>query len=84
VATKIATSADMINATRQLSRFTVGLGAAGFPAMSVPCGFDGQGLPVGMQLVGPHFAEPLLFRAGVEYQKRTEFHRQAPTLDWQQ
>lgn len=74
VATKIAASADMIAATRQLSRFTVGLGAAGFPAMSVPCGFDQQGLPVGMQLVGAHFAEPVLFRAGVEYQKRTDFH----------
>lgn len=74
VATKIAASADMISATRQLSRFTVGLGAAGFPAMSVPCGFDGQGLPVGMQLIGAHFAEPVLFRAGVEYQKRTDFH----------
>lgn len=79
VATKIAASADMINATRQLSRFTVGLGAAGFPAMSVPCGFDRQGLPVGMQLVGAHFAEPVLFRAGVEYQKRTDFHMRRPT-----
>ena len=80
VATKIAASADMISATRQLSRFTVGLGAAGFPAMSVPCGFDSEGLPVGMQLVGAHFAEPVLLRAGVEYQKRTEFHRQVPPL----
>jgi aspartyl-tRNA(Asn)/glutamyl-tRNA(Gln) amidotransferase subunit A len=81
VATKIAASADMISATRQLSRFTVGLGAAGFPAMSVPCGFDGDGLPVGMQLVGPHFGEPVLLRAGVEYQKRTGFHRQLPKLE---
>jgi aspartyl-tRNA(Asn)/glutamyl-tRNA(Gln) amidotransferase subunit A len=80
VATRIAASADMISATRQLSRFTVGIGAAGFPAMSVPCGFDGDGLPVGMQLVAAHFAEPVLFRAGVEYQHRTDFHQRRPNL----
>ena len=81
VATRIAASADMISATRQLSRFTVGIGAAGFPAMSVPCGFDSDGLPVGMQLVAAHFAEPVLFRAGVEYQKRTDFHKRRPALE---
>ena len=81
VAPRIAASADMISATRQLSRFTVGIGAAGFPAMSVPCGFDSDGLPVGMQLVAAHFAEPVLFRAGVEYQKRTDFHKRRPALE---
>jgi aspartyl-tRNA(Asn)/glutamyl-tRNA(Gln) amidotransferase subunit A len=80
VAPPIAASGDMLEATRQLSRFTVGLGAAGFPAMSVPCGFDRQGLPIGMQIVGPAFAEPLLFRAGVDFQSRTDHHKKRPAL----
>lgn len=80
VATPIDAAGDMINATRQLSRFTVGFGAAGFPAMSVPCGFDHQALPIGMQLVGPAFSEPMLFRAGVAYQRRTDFHKKRPAL----
>ncbi len=77
---RIDAAGDMINATRQLSRFTVGFGAAGFPAMSVPCGFDHQALPIGMQLVGPAFSEPMLFRAGVAYQRRTDFHKKRPAL----
>ena len=80
VAPDIAASPDMIAATRQLSRFTVGIGAAGFPAMSVPCGFDRQGLPIGMQLIARPFDEPTLFRAGVAYQERTAFHQRFPGL----
>lgn len=80
VAPPIADSADMIGATRQLSRFTMGFGAAGFPAMSVPCGFDRQGLPVGMQLIAAHCGEPMLFRAGVAYQRLTDFHKIRPRL----
>jgi aspartyl-tRNA(Asn)/glutamyl-tRNA(Gln) amidotransferase subunit A len=41
--------------------FTVPASLAGLPAVSVPTGFSGDGLPIGMQLVGPGDAEPLLF-----------------------
>lgn len=58
---------------------TVGVNLAGLPAMSVPCGFA-QGLPVGLQLVAPHWREDLLYRAGHGYQQCTDWHRAAPAL----
>jgi aspartyl-tRNA(Asn)/glutamyl-tRNA(Gln) amidotransferase subunit A len=51
----------------------------GVPALSVPCGFDANGLPIGMQLVGRPFDEALLYRIGHAYQGVTEFHRRVPT-----
>jgi len=50
------------------------------PCLTVPVGFDSDGLPVGMLLVGKWFNEPLVFRAGVAYQSRTEFHKMRPKL----
>jgi aspartyl-tRNA(Asn)/glutamyl-tRNA(Gln) amidotransferase subunit A len=50
----------------------------GIPALSVPCGFDSNGLPIGMQLVGRPFDEALLYRIGHAYQGVTEFHRRVP------
>ncbi|WP_175426611.1 amidase family protein [Azospirillum brasilense] len=80
MAPRIYDSADMIEATRAVSRFTYGFGALGLPAMSVPCGFDGDGMPVGMQIVGRWFDEPLVFRAGAAFQAATDHHRQRPAL----
>ena len=50
----------------------------GTPALSVPCGFDSNGLPIGMQLVGRPFDEALLYRLGHAYQGVTDFHRRVP------
>lgn len=44
--------------------FTIPANMAGIPAMSQPCGLTSEGLPVGVQLMAPHFREDLLFRAG--------------------
>ena len=57
--------------------FTVPASLAGLPAMSLPCGFH-QGLPLGMQLIGPHFAEQLLLRTAEAYQRRTDWHHRRP------
>ena len=59
--------------------FTVPANLAGIPGLSVPCGF-GDGLPVGLQLLGRAFDEAALFRAGHAYQKLTRHHLQAPPL----
>lgn len=55
-------SADMVETTRRIAAFTYEIGAAGFPALSVPCGLDMAGLPVGIQLVAPWGREDRLFR----------------------
>lgn len=49
--------------------FTVSLNIAGVPGMSVPAGLTSDGLPVGMQLIAPHFAEERLFQAGHAFEK---------------
>jgi aspartyl-tRNA(Asn)/glutamyl-tRNA(Gln) amidotransferase subunit A len=57
--------------------YTIGANLAGLPAMSVPCGFV-DGLPVGLQLIGPHFAESRILAAAHAYQCATDFHRRLP------
>jgi len=58
--------------------FTIPAPLAGLPALSVPCGFDDQGLPVGLQLMGNYFSEALLLGAAHQYQGATDWHRRIP------
>ncbi len=60
--------------------FTLPANLAGVPGLAFPVGFDGKGLPIGMQLTAPHFREDLLFRAAHAYQQTTDAHRQRPSL----
>jgi len=53
---------------------------AGLPGLSICCGFSKQGLPIGMQLIGPQFNEALLAQAGYVYQRATDWHKQRPKL----
>ena len=57
--------------------YTIGANLAGLPAMSIPCGFA-NGLPVGVQLIGPHFGEAKLLNAAHRYQQETDWHLRAP------
>ncbi|MET0987368.1 MAG: Asp-tRNA(Asn)/Glu-tRNA(Gln) amidotransferase subunit GatA [Steroidobacteraceae bacterium] len=57
--------------------YTIGANLAGLPAMSIPCGFI-DGLPIGLQLIGPHFAEAKLLNAAHAYQRETEWHKRIP------
>jgi aspartyl-tRNA(Asn)/glutamyl-tRNA(Gln) amidotransferase subunit A len=59
--------------------FTVPAPLAGLPALSIPCGFDAAGLPVGLQLMGKHFSEGLLLGAAHRYQQATDWHLRVPT-----
>ena len=58
--------------------FTIPAPLAGLPALSIPCGFDGAGLPVGLQLMGKHFSEGLLLGVAHQYQHATDWHRRVP------
>ena len=58
--------------------FTLPANLAGVPGLSFPVGFDEQGLPVGMQLMGRHFGEEILFQVAHVYQQTTDWHQHAP------
>ncbi|MDP3964590.1 MAG: Asp-tRNA(Asn)/Glu-tRNA(Gln) amidotransferase subunit GatA [bacterium] len=58
--------------------FTVTANIAGLPAISIPAGFTRSNLPVGMQLIGPHFSESLLLRLAYLYQSMTDWHAKRP------
>lgn len=58
--------------------YTFGANLAGVPAISLPCGFTTSGLPIGLQLMGPHFSESRLLRAAHAYQRETDWHTRAP------
>jgi aspartyl-tRNA(Asn)/glutamyl-tRNA(Gln) amidotransferase subunit A len=59
--------------------YTLTANMAGIPGLVVPCGFS-EGLPVGLQLLGQSFDEPLLLRVGDAYQRVTDWHKYRPNL----
>ena len=58
--------------------YTVSVNLAGLPGLSMPCGFDGKGLPIGVQLIGPHFGEGRLLNAAHAFQLDTDYHKRTP------
>lgn len=52
----------------------------GLPALSVPCGFTEAGLPIGMQIVGPHWRETRVFQVAHAYEQATAWHKRAPSI----
>jgi aspartyl-tRNA(Asn)/glutamyl-tRNA(Gln) amidotransferase subunit A len=58
--------------------FTVSANLAGLPALSLPCGFDAQGLPIGLQILGPAWSEATILRAARAYERETEWHERHP------
>jgi len=49
--------------------------------LAFPVGFDEHRLPIGMQIMGPHFREDLLFKVGHAYQQATDWHQRMPSLE---
>lgn len=60
--------------------YTATINTAGIPSLALPCGFTKNGLPIGMQIIGPQFSEELLLQVGHYYQGLTEWHRCKPKL----
>jgi aspartyl-tRNA(Asn)/glutamyl-tRNA(Gln) amidotransferase subunit A len=71
---------DAIEQALRLTRFTAPFNLTGLPALSVPCGFTGEGLPVGLQIVSRPWGEAKVLRAGYAYQQDTDWHRRRPSL----
>jgi aspartyl-tRNA(Asn)/glutamyl-tRNA(Gln) amidotransferase subunit A len=60
--------------------FTIAANLTGTPALSIPCGFDRTGLPIGLQLQGPAFTEAKLLDAAHRFQQATDWHRRIPEM----
>ncbi len=58
--------------------YTIAVNLAGLPGMSIPCGFDTGGLPVGLQIIGNYFAEARMLNVAHQYQRVTDWHQRAP------
>jgi aspartyl-tRNA(Asn)/glutamyl-tRNA(Gln) amidotransferase subunit A len=60
--------------------FTIPVNLAGLPALSVPCGFTRQELPIGLQIIAPPFREETLLQVGAAFEAVTDFHTRKPRL----
>jgi len=60
--------------------FTIAANLTGAPALSIPCGFDRSGLPIGLQLQGPAFTEAKLLDVAHRFQQATDWHRRIPAM----
>ncbi|MCR4408403.1 MAG: Asp-tRNA(Asn)/Glu-tRNA(Gln) amidotransferase subunit GatA [Anaerolineae bacterium] len=60
--------------------FTLSASLAGLPGLSLPCGFDAQGLPIGLQIIGRAFDEATVFRVAYTYEQVTDWHTRKPPL----
>ena len=63
-----------------LMQYTRPFNLTGFPAITLPCGFSGEGLPVGLQLAGRPFEETTVLLAAHAYEQSTEWHRKRPPV----
>jgi aspartyl-tRNA(Asn)/glutamyl-tRNA(Gln) amidotransferase subunit A len=60
--------------------YTISVNLGGLPALSLPCGFDQDGMPIGMQIIGKHFDEATILRVGHAYEQATEWSKRKPDL----
>ena len=59
---------------------TISVNLAGLPAISLPCGFDGEGMPIGLQMIGKPFDEKTILRAAYAYEQASAWHTMKPKL----
>jgi len=78
VAFKLGEKTDPVS-LYQSDVFTIPSSLAGLPGLSMPAGFS-QGLPVGAQLIGPHFSESRLLNVAHQFQQHSDFHTQTPEM----
>lgn len=71
---------NAIERARLLTRFTSPFNLTGLPALSVPCGFASEGLPIGLQIVARAWNESGALRMGYAYQNSTEWHKVKPPI----
>lgn len=71
---------NALEQARRLTRFTAPFNLTGLPAISIPCGFSSDRLPIGLQIVSPAWTEKKLLQAAHAYEQATDHHKQRPEL----
>jgi amidase len=69
---------DLLSDLPRLLGYTSPFNVSGSPSLTMPCGIAGVGMPIGMQLIGPHLSEAALLKAGHAYQMATDWHLRRP------
>jgi aspartyl-tRNA(Asn)/glutamyl-tRNA(Gln) amidotransferase subunit A len=72
---------DAVEQAARLTRFTAPFNLTGLPAVSLPCGFTKDGLPIGLQIVGRAWADAKVLNAAYAYEQAAEWHTQKPIIN---
>lgn len=71
---------DAVEQAARLTRFTAPFNLTALPAISIPCGFTSEGLPIGLQIISKTWADAKVLNAAYAYEQATEWHNQRPTI----
>jgi len=71
---------DAVEQAARLTRFTAPFNLSGLPAISIPCGFNHEGLPIGLQIVSKAWADAKVLNAAYAYEQATEWHTKRPVI----
>ncbi len=80
IAAPVLEGEDALERARQLTRFTAPFNLSGLPALTVPCGFTKENLPIGLQIISRMWNEAGALRTGYIYQQSTDWHTQKPEI----
>jgi len=80
IAAPVLEGENAVERARQLTRFTAPFNLTGLPALTVPCGFTKDGLPIGLQIISRAWNEAGVLRAGYTFQQVTDWHLQQPKI----
>jgi aspartyl-tRNA(Asn)/glutamyl-tRNA(Gln) amidotransferase subunit A len=80
IAAPMVASHDAVEQAGRLTRFTAPFNLAGLPALSLPCGFTKDGLPIGLQIVSRAWADAKVLNAGYAFEQVTEWHKRFPDV----
>lgn len=71
---------DAVEQAGRLTRFTAPFNLTGLPALSIPCGFTKEGLPIGLQIISRAWGDAKALNAGYAYEQATDWHKQFPKI----
>ena len=71
---------SLLQATKDATRNTYAGALGQIPGLSIPCGFTSDGLPIGLQLEGAWWCDPMLLRVGHTFQQKTDWHLKRPQI----